>query len=430
MNSTDRHIRKEPTDLLLWMFFSLIGVLTLFNPKGHTPIPLLIAMGISLTLFVRFTLKPRVAVPVAAEDIFVILFLLLSSFSVAVNIHRYELNLNHLLGEFTIIGFYYFVLKFAIFNSRYFLKENNFYGAILTGAIILSASGVIDYFLLINGINIATILPMEEANRIAGAGIFTRARSFLPEPTEYALGLNALFPVVLVRVWERSNRIFLFALGILYLFSLVTTFSVGGIASVGISVAVTYLLYILISGEKASRKLKILFAGGAVVIVLYLCVEVVFRGFIAEALVPKITLSANMASSMNRLAAYERGIRQFNGELWPVLVGRGTGFFSELGEGSTHNWWLTIITEKGFLAFGSIFFMLYFAFARILRIRSRIKYGMLVSLLSMCLHYNVLTGFYYPFFWLLLVSVQYQYFRERRDEIFSVFRESVSPVPG
>ena len=83
MNSRDRHIKKEPTDLLLWMFFSFIGVLTLFNPKGHTPIPLLIAMGISFTLFAKFALNPRVVVPVVAEDIFLILFLSVSSFSVA-----------------------------------------------------------------------------------------------------------------------------------------------------------------------------------------------------------------------------------------------------------------------------------------------------------------------------------------------------------
>jgi len=430
VNSRDRHIKKEPTDLLLWMFFSFIGVLTLFNPKGHTPIPLLIAMGISFTLFAKFALKPRVAVPVVAEDIFLILFLFVSSFSVAVNSHRNEMNLNHLLGEFTIIGFYYFVLKFAVFNSKYFVQENKFYGGILAGAIILSASGVIDYFLLINGINVATILPMEEANRIAGSGIFTRARSFLPEPTEYALGLNALFPIVLVRVWERNYRILGFALGILYLFSLVTTFSAGGIVSVGISVAATYLFYILMSGAKASRKLKILVGGGVVVIGMYLWFEVVYRGFIAEALIPKITLSPKMKSSMARLAAYERGFGQFDGGIWPVLVGRGTGFFSKLGEGSTHNWWLTIITEKGFLGFGSMVFLLYFAFARILRIRSRIKYGMLVSLLSMCLHYNLLTGFYYPFFWLVLVSLQYQYFRERRYELVGVSGGPVSSAAG
>ena len=57
------------------------------------------------------------------------------------------------------------------------------------------------------GIDITRILPMNIANvshHIGGS--FPRARSFLVEPTDFALCLNTIFPIILFKAKEDGKK--------------------------------------------------------------------------------------------------------------------------------------------------------------------------------------------------------------------------------
>lgn len=402
-------VKKCFTDYLLMLFLSFIGILTLFNYSGHTPIPLVISIVLCSFLFFNLMLLGRIKYKVVPEDLLLIFFLLVSALSVLLNFNRYQLNLNHLFSEFAVIFFYYFTIKLAFSNSKYFQSRNNFYGVILLGTLIVFLCGLADFFLLISGTNITDILPMSQANVSAHVGAwFPRARSFLPEPTDYALCLNALFPIIIFNAIENGNTKKIFFLSVLYFFALMTTISTSGIVSLLLALSIAFIYGVLKNEVKLRSLLKYIVCYG-------LCFMIIFYIFqnelmeIFSTIIFKLTLSEESRSWISRLVAYERGIENLRMTLLSVLIGIGTGFFSGLGEGSTHSWWLTILVEKGLAGVAIMTFLIWFIYLRISRIKSKVKYGLLISLVSMIIHYTTQTGFYFPFFWFLMVCVQHEY---------------------
>ena len=108
-------MKKYFTDSLLCMFLYLIGVLTLLNPTGHTPLPLIISMIMCMFLILDLMLGRKMVYTIVAEDIVLILFLFVSLLSVLYNLNTFHLNTNHILAEFSVLFFFYFIIKIALF---------------------------------------------------------------------------------------------------------------------------------------------------------------------------------------------------------------------------------------------------------------------------------------------------------------------------
>ena len=154
---------------------------------------------------------------------------------------------------------------------------------------------------------------------------------------------------------------------------------------------------------------KILIYGGVVSIIIFIIMDVYAKGTL-QSIALKIMFDQNDRSALGRYDAYERafGLVSFSS-----FIGKGTGFISGMEVGSTHNWWLSILVEKGFTGVVFIFLFITLTFKRIMKISNDVKYGILISLIATIIHYNAETGFYFPFIWFIAICAQYEYRSKR-----------------
>jgi hypothetical protein len=413
---------KSAIDRLLYAYFAFIGVLTLFNPNGHTPIPLVIAGCLALVLFLVLIREFRLTIRPALEDYLLVAYVVVSLVTFALHAEDNRLNILHVGAELAVLSLYYFAVKTGLYNSRYFLSPDRLVNALRVGALVITISGFVDYALLVSGVNMATFLKLSQANSVAGSGIFSRARSFLVEPTDYALCLNSLFPILLFHYAIAGRRKMVMGLAAMYFVALITTVSAAGIASLAAGCMITYLAAVALCDLRGRRvvlvPLLIILVGGLAV----LAVQVIFGEYVTRILV-KLSFSEESGSAVARIAAYRRGLEWFWKTPLSVLIGNGTGFISGEEIGSTTNWYFSILAEKGITGLLAITFLYLATLVRILRIRGAIKYGLLISFCATAIHYASQTGFYFPFLWLLLVLSQF--FTDRGELVLHT-----APLPG
>lgn len=90
------------------------------------------------------------------------------------------------------------------------------------------------------------------------------------------------------------------------------------------------------------------------------------------------------------------------------LLGYGPGYLSE-NHPSSLSWFVSVLVENGIVGMAALLMIVVYAFFKIMNIQSNIKYGIFTSFVAVSLHLMTNTGFYYPWFWLLLVLVQFDW---------------------
>ena len=275
---------------LIYLFFVSTSVWTLFNPFGTIPLSLIVVITIALNLIVLFLMKPIRRPNIVVEDFLLTAFLITSMLSIALNYKAYNLNLSHFIAELSVIFIYYLCLKFALVNSVYEINQDKLFRVICVTASIIASSGAIDYFFLVQGVNIADILPMEQANKVAGTGIFSRARGFYPEPTDFALALNTFFPLALTYLYTTSKRKLLVLLLLIYVVFLVISRSAAGVAGLLAGLFVAYAVALFSRDIGIARAAMILFAFIALGSMSLASIELIFESFSTD-LMSKIFFS-------------------------------------------------------------------------------------------------------------------------------------------
>jgi len=415
--------------LLIFVYVLSIGFHTIFNYTGTTPVSLVSAMILACLLFSKLLHGGLKTPKLSTLDVLMLCFLLVSILSTFISILRStDLNLNHLYAHFSVILLYYFSVRWAIYNSPYSNAPQKFLTVLYVLFILMVSILFIDYFLLVQGVNIADLLPMEKANKIAGTGVTSRPRGFFVEPTDLGLALNVIGPVVLVYLYLTKKFTSFIVILLLFLAGHILVRSAAafvglaiGVSVAGIDMFLKHRIRIRTVVKRTSlTQMLILF-------IILLVVFFTFKGIIIDNLASvfsKVFFAENSGSANGRYNAWSNTLSLFMNSNNP-LMGNGTGYLS-VNHDSSHSWFLSVLVENGIIGFLILLLIVTIGLIKIFKIQSKIRYGLYVSLLSVTVHLATQTGFYFPFFWLVLVLIQYNWHAAKVTPL--VYLERIKPA--
>jgi hypothetical protein len=402
---------------------------TLFNYSGKFPISLFISLFIFLILFIKLCQNRFIKINISLIDFFMICYLFISFTSFYLNSIQYSsLNINHLFAHFSVFILYYFNIRWAIRNSVYNLFPEKLLNLLFSLLILTFTIIFFDYILLSNGINLANYLPMEQANKIAGVGVFSRPRGFFVEPTDAGLALNAIAPIVLsYLLMLKKGKTFVGTL-LLYITVSILIRSASAIVGLAISIIFVGLLSLLNHLLKVNKQLINI---NYTFILYFIFISFFLGAFYSQfndiinvfsvSVTNKVLFDKSDLSSTYR---YEAWINTFSLFLNSpnLLIGRGTGFMSDNSDSSL-SWFLSVLVENGILGLTTLLMIFVLSFRKIMKNKSNIKYGLAISLVSVFIHLFTQTGFYFPFLWLIVVLSQIDWSLFLKSENYKISRK-------
>ena len=386
------------------IYFFFIGFITPFNFNGITPIPLLVSFILLFCIIFIFYKKSKLNYKSSILDILILLFLLESFISVLFNSFKYlNLNYYHLLAQFVVFTFYYFILKIAFYNSSYRL-----YNYILFGVEIafwsISLIGIFDYFLRLYGINLEEIIPMPLSSTTVGSEIFIRAKGFFVEPGDFGMGINAFGPILISYYFNRrKNFIFITALFV-FLTSLILCRSSAAFGFLILGILASFLINPRFYKFRITKYFtRIFFFALLGLISIYFYLYELLDSFQSDVF-SKIFDDSSVSSS-DRRASWSLMFDIFKKEnIGKMLIGNGTGFVAG-SKLTSLNWYLTILLENGLIGIFIILFIIIYSLRETLKINREIRIGFFISLFAVSAQLFTQTGFYYPVLWTLLAMI-------------------------
>ena len=236
------------------------------------------------------------------------------------------------------------------------------------------------------------------ANKVAGVGIFSRARGFFVEPTDYALALNAFFPIC-IGLSILSNRKKVRLLIGAYVICLFLSRSAAGFAGLFIGLVIAFILH--------PRKKEFFISVLSFRVMGFVALIVVTIGdYIWEVLqvvILKASFAEALRSSSGRGEVYMQYLFFHKDFGWNFLFGFGTGFVSGSPLQSTLSWPLSVYVEKGLAGLIVLLSLILLSVFNVYAVRSlTLRTGLMVASIAVSLHLFTQSGYYMPLFWLVL----------------------------
>lgn len=310
-------------------------------------------------------------------------------------------NFNHVLAFGTTAGLYYAFVKLLLVagDERARNADRLRTGAALSLALV-SAYGCFE-FLDVNVLHTGIVTFVRIS---AGGGEYRplfldwiRVRGFEAESGFLALFINLIAPLALVHVRRRLGLAASIALGAVTAVAWALTFSVGGLVSLAVGLAVAAAS--ALRRRLTPRRLLTVLAVVAVVA----AVAVTLPSTFVAPILGKVTLS-NVSSGQERVERWRQAVAEFPEH---PLLGEGLGATSaERGTGVI-SLYLLLLKEGGILSLGLFVGFLGLVFARVLRLRDGhpYRYAYLGGLVAGATHYALVSDFWYPWLWVLCALI-------------------------
>ncbi|WP_418790839.1 O-antigen ligase family protein [Phosphitispora sp. TUW77] len=356
------------------------------------------------------------------EDLFVLIFIASLIFSGFINPNAKTVN--YIGAYFLIFIFEYLILKGAIYkniNINELLKVNMIAIIFLGIFIILEFS--LNYYL---GINIQDFLPRSRMNTAIYGGIFPRSYGFATEPGVAAFYFNTLGPIGLWYLWkkERIKKYKKLILSIIVTVAFITTFSSAGI----VFFILSFLIVSLLNLHRISRKkIRLKRVINLIPILLFIMITLAFNleiinkfeAFI-NPILSKMSLNTQVGSVSDRLSRWERGLDSIKDK---PIFGSGLGSTTLSGYGSSTNWYMFLTVETGLIGILPVLIFLVLIFIRLMKSKNESRNIYLFSFIAGILHFSVISTFYHPFLWLLIIIFYFDndsYKRRKKCENMNV----------
>ncbi|MEQ9623693.1 O-antigen ligase family protein [Coleofasciculus chthonoplastes] len=321
-------------------------------------------------------------------------------------------TVNYVIAYFAVFIIGYLLLKGIVaqnINWQTLLKIN-------TIALIFAALFTISEFLIefLTGFDIQTFIPRENPARATYLLRFPRAYGFAHEPTILAFYFNTLGPIGLWKLWHWNSigRVFhrywlKISLTLIAIFAWFSTFSAAGFVFLPCSLILANCLK---KRHKFSRTIspRLIFLVVLSIVLVTLLFSIVYlntfqsREIINEYTDPlrnKITLQSDGQAS-RRVTAW---INSLDNIPKSPVFGRGVGSQSDSGLDSSFNWYLFLMLEGGLISFLPIAVFLCISFLRITVSHVQGKIWFMTGFLAGAMHLLVISTFYHPFLWILLI---------------------------
>jgi hypothetical protein len=320
-------------------------------------------------------------------DLIIILcFLFVVIFSFIINGFGNSKSLNHSIAYISTFLLFYVAIKFTLFNikdkTRLFKRVLQF----ITLATILSAVYANVEFISSNlfGININDYIPRpSEAEAFYNAtvlGEFYRARGFAPESGHFAFMMELFSPIAFYYMFFSGFCKWPLLLKILIVFIIVFSFifavSTASFVIIPIALFLSSLIYIKEIFSYVKKRIS--------------------KTFFSVGVVTVIVLLFNYFFSVNSLILL--GYDEYNAIL---------------------NLYYSIAFEIGLIGLLLFVLLLIYIFFNILKIRSKIGFFLMISILSGMMHYFFIANFWYPWFWFIAAFTIFysHFFSKERSKI-------------
>lgn len=384
---------------------------------AFTPIiscSLIFAVFLFLMMGIRFLQSLKLPYGFMGIDIAIVsLLLFLISFSFVINGWGNSKSFNHTIAYLSTFLLFYIAVKFILFNAP---DKNKIFKRVLkaiTYITLISAIYANIEFIVSNvfDINLNDYIPRPtEAEAFYNAivlGEFYRARGFAPESGHFAFMMELFGPLTIYYMyfsdfcrWKKPLKALLV---IVIILSVIFTVSTASFIIIPLAVLFALLFYlksIYIYIKKNTAKFALSTAAVSAVVFLF-NYYLSFYAFIILSISQKID-SGSFEDRQSRINFfYDNFFRQ---DLIHKLVGIGPAGYNVLGFDESNailSLYYSITFELGFV--GLFLFLLFFLyiFYHTIKIKSPIRFFLMIAITSGIMHYNFISNFWYPWFWFI-----------------------------
>jgi len=219
-----------------------------------------------------------------------------------------------------------------------------------------------------------------------------------------ALYLESMAPIVIFYLIESGKRWLALCVSLIVFVGLLTTFSAAGIAALSIACCFAAFFYAISHPKKGLAFLAVFILCG--VLLFFIISGTIYYDFILG-IYDKLTFSGDV-SSTNRLEVWDKVTVAI---IDKHLLAHGVVAFSDVNSSAQNgiiSFWLQLLFEGGLvvvLLFFSLFALLVY---RSMKFPFTRKYGYLISLVAMFVHYAVISDYWRPWLWFIMALVLYE----------------------
>lgn len=397
---------------ILPLFFIFLGFISAFSLSEHLPIPMILAVFLSLNLL-RVSLKRKELAAVGSAVSFSLYsFILILLISLYLQINSIGFNtkgITHTLSYIVVLAVYYMGVELYLKTQRIELEK--VYKYISIGVILVATFTLIEFvcknFLNINFDQYIYRPSFQYFNATYHNGQFIRARGTAEESGHIALYMMMFLPFVIYYYKGYVKSTFRLIIStVTILTAVIVTFSATAFLEIIVASMLILLYYSMKKVRRGFSKLEYLLMYLVFSIGIGIGIFLLYSGYklvYLQGVFNKITFN-NSASGNSRLERWDFALDLIKDS---PLIGHGAGFVAILnGTGST-NMYLEIMTATGILGFLCIVVILFRSLYLALTIPGHFKLVYLYSFIVMSIHMFVISQYWLPWIWTLLAVINY-----------------------
>jgi hypothetical protein len=398
--------------LLLYTLLICFGDAFKLHPWVPVPLAVLL-LGVVAAVWASL-LSPRIRLDPTffrAFDVILLAYIIDLGLSLLFSGRIEGKNINHLVAYSTVVGLYYFFVKFLFAVDGTYLRYESRIRTALAISVLLASSYTVLEFIDRNLTNLGVTALVRFPTDLATANyrplflVFIRARGFMGESAMLALFLNTFVPMSFVHVRRTLGMAPAVVLVLVAVAASAVTFSVAAIAFIALGLLVALGMYAYDRGV-----VFVSLRWAIAVVCLSLLVGQIgaqLPGDVWKQVVDKVTLVNDPASGYDRMRHWL--------DAAPVaaehpFLGTGIGSTSAESGGGVVSFYLTMLKEAGLPSLLLILAFMFAVFREIATLprRDAYKYAYAASFTAAVSHYAIISDIWYPWFWLLCIFVIWQ----------------------
>jgi hypothetical protein len=400
--------------ILLLLYIFTMPFVSAFSFTGTISLPLIFSVFLFMLMIVKMLQSGKLPPGFLGFDILIILLLLLLiSFSFTINGWGNSKSFNHTVAYLSTFLLFYLSVKFILFDIT---DKNKLFKRVLkviTYITIISAVYANIEFISSNvfAINLNDYIPRPtEAEAFYNAtvlGSFYRARGFAPESGHFAFMMELFGPLAIYYMYFSGfckwNKFLKALIATLILLSIIFTVSTASFVIIPLAVFFALLFYlksIYIYIKKNTAKFVLSSIAVSVVVLL-------FNYYLSFYALIILSISDKMDSNsfddrQNRINFFYDNFSRLN--FIHKLVGTGPAGYTILGFDEFNtilSLFYSVTFELGLLGLLLFLLLFFYIIYHAIKIKSTIRFFLIVAIISGTMHYYFISNFWYPWFWFI-----------------------------
>ena len=398
--------------ILLLLYIFTMPFVSAFSFTGTLSMPLFLVVFLFMLMGIEVISSGKLPPGFIGFDLLLIcLFLLLVIFSYATNGLGNSKALNHAIAYTSTFLLFYITVKFVFFiteNKNLLIRQVLQFLSFTT---IVSAAFSNAEFILNNffGFDVNEYIhrPLEgeEFYNPMVVGLFVRARGFATESGHFTLMMELFSPLVVYYMYFSGFCKWHAALKVLFVISIFFSFVFAASSASFVIIPVAIALAGLVHLKKIYFYVRRNPSGILIASTIATFIILVFNYFFSLSALVLLSVTDKLdSSSMDDLQSrIDFFYNTFTGfDFIKKLSGAGPAGHEILGyEQSILSLYYSIPFELGFLGLLLIVLLFLYFIACTLKIKTKIGFFLLLSVISGVIHYYFISNFWYPWFWFI-----------------------------